>query len=496
MIKHNYSVKFIKKIYLTINRLIQKNLNKLNSVNFYKITKSNKFFLSLVVLTVLFLSYLSIPNTYNKIEISTKLNNQLQKKFNLNFNLSQNFKYNFLPRPHFIYNNTFISEDQNEISKIEELKIFISLDNLFSYKNFEVQNLVIKKSNFSLNNKTYNFFIKLLDNNFRDSKLIIKDSNIFFKNNDDEVLFINKILDMEYFYDNKSLQNKAISKSEIFNLPYSLELSKNNINKKIFSKLNLNFLKLKVDNELNFSKEVKTGLMNFMLNKDKFDVIYKIDKNDLILNLFDNLENSNFSYDSKINFNPFYLNLEGTTKEINILNLLKSNSLILQLLKTEILNNKNLNINLNIHGEESQNFKDFVEIYFNSKIQKGLIDIDNTQFSWRNNADFSLEDSLIYLKDGELILDGIFNLDIKNSGEVYKFLLTPKKYRNEIKNIKANFVYNFDQKIANLNNILINNKNNKEVDKVLETLLLKKNKLQNKVYLKDKLNKALKYYTG
>jgi hypothetical protein len=88
MIKHNYFVKFIKKVNLLINRLIKKNLNKLNSVNFFKITKSNKFFLSLVALFVLFLSYLSIPNIYNQTEISHKLKNQL-KKLNLNLILTQ-----------------------------------------------------------------------------------------------------------------------------------------------------------------------------------------------------------------------------------------------------------------------------------------------------------------------------------------------------------------------------------------------------------------------
>ena len=130
---HSYFVKFIKEVNLTINRLIKNNLNKLNPTNFYIITKSNKFFLSLVVLIVLFLSYLSIPNIYDKTEISKKINDQLQKKFNLNFNLSQDIKYNFLPRPHFIYRNSSISKDQSEISKIEELKIYISLNNLFSY---------------------------------------------------------------------------------------------------------------------------------------------------------------------------------------------------------------------------------------------------------------------------------------------------------------------------------------------------------------------------
>lgn len=493
---HNYFVKFIKEINLTINRQIKNNLNKLNPTNFFKITKNNKFFLSLAVLIVLFLSYLSIPHIHDKNKISKKLSNQLKKKLNLNFNLSQNLKYNFLPRPHFIYKNSSILIDQKEISKIEELRIYISLNNLFSYNNFEVQNLTLEKSNFNLNNQNYIFFTKLLDGHFQNGKLAIKNSNIFYKNKNDEVLFINKILDMEYFYDNKDHQNKVISKNEMFNLPYSLELKKDNIEKKIFSKLNFSFLKLEIDNELDFNDKVEKGLVNFTLNKDKFKATYNIKENNFIFDLFDSLENSNLSFRGELNFNPFYSKLEGIIKEINFFHLLNSNTLIPQLLKTEVLNNKNLNFDLNIYADESQNFSDFIKIFLNFKIQESLIDIDNTKFSWKDSVDFLLKDSLIYVKDGELILDGKLGLTIKKSNEVYKFLQTPKNYRIELKNIKANFVYNFDQKIVNLNDIIIDNKNNKAVNEILENLIFKKSSLQNRAYLKSILNKALKFYAG
>ena len=251
-----------------------------------------------------------------------------------------------------------------------------------------------------------------------------------------------------------------------------------------------------INNEYDFSEEIKRGFINFIQYKDKLSATYEINKNNFTFDLFDNLENSNLSYKGEVNFNPFYSKVGGTIKEINILYLLNSNKLILQLLKTEILNNRNLNLDLNVYATEFQNFGDFVEIYLNSKILEGLIDIDNTRFSWRDNAEFILEDSLIYVKEGELILDGTFNLNIKNSNDIYKFLLTPKKYRNELTNIQANFVYNFDQKIANLNNILIDNKDHKEVNKTLENLVFKKNKLQNRIYLKGMLNKALKLYAG
>ena len=496
MINPNYFIKFKKKINLIINRLIKDNLNKLNFNYLYKISKSNNFIILVTVLIVLFLSYLSLPNVYDKTEITEKLNNQLQKKFNLNFNLSQDLKYNFFPRPHFIYKNSSILKNQREISQIKELKIFITLKNLFSYKNFEVQNLIIEKSNFNLNNQTYNFFTKLLDLNLKNNKIIIKDSNIFFRNDKNEVLFINKILKMKYFYDNKSLKNMLVFKNELFNFPYSVELSKDNIKKKIFSRINIYFLKLKIDYELDFNNNEKKGLMNFTLNKNKFNATHNINKNNFIFNLFDSLENSNIFYNGKINFNPFYSKVEGNLKKINILNFLDSNSIILQLLKTQILNNKNLNLDLNIYANRSQNFGNFKKIYLNSKILEGLIDIDNTKFSWKDDVDFLLEDSLILVKDGELILDGKLNLIIKNSNEIYKFLQTPKNYRTKLKNINVNFIYNFDQKTAYLNNLIIDKNNNKNVNEVLKNFIFKENNLQNRVYIKNLLNRAIKSYAG
>jgi len=496
MNKNNYLVNFINKIDLIINRIIKKNLNRLSTFSIHKILKSNKFFLSLAFSIVLSLSYLLLPSFYDKNEINLKLNKELEKKLNLNFKFNENFTYNFIPRPHFIYKNSSIIKDNNEISKIKKLKVFISLKNFFSYKNFDVQNLIIEKSNFNLNNQNYDFFVKLLDSDFKDGKLTIKNSNIFFKNKDEEVLFINKILDLKYFYDQKFLKNKIKLKSEIFNLPYELELNKNDIEKKIFTVLNLGFSKLNIENELDFSNEVKKGSTNFKLGKNKFSGTYDIYKNNFYFNLFDDLQNPNFTYKGEANFDPFYSKLEGSVKGINILYLINSNNLILQLLKTEILNNKNLNFELNIHGNKIKDFSDFADIKLNLKIREGLIDIDDTEFYWKNNLNFFLKDSLIYVKDGELILDGKLNLNFKNYNEIYKFLITPKKYRKELTNIKADFVYNFDQKIVNFDNILINNKRNKELNQILERLTFKKTKIQNKVYIKNILNRALKSYAG
>ena len=66
MNKHNYFVKILIKINRLINSLLERNLNKLNVANLKKILINNKIFLAIVLLVILFLSYLSIPNIFSQ----------------------------------------------------------------------------------------------------------------------------------------------------------------------------------------------------------------------------------------------------------------------------------------------------------------------------------------------------------------------------------------------------------------------------------------------
>ena len=496
MNKKNYFVKSLNKIYLSINNLLKKNLNKLNFNNFSKIARSNNFFFIFVALIILFVSYLSIPNIYTKAKIHTELKKQLLEKFNLNFKFSQNLNYKFLPRPHFTNEDTIILNDQNEISKIKNLKIYVSLKNLFSLKNIKVNNVILEDANINLNNQNYDFFLELLKADFKNNSFEIRDSNVFFKTEDDEVLFINKIINMKYFYDFKNLNNIVVSKNEIFNIPYQLELFVDRTKKKIFSELSLNLLKLKIENELDYSRNIKNGSTHLTIKQNKSKASYIINKNSLIFNLFDKVNSPNFLYKVNINFNPFYSKLQGSTKEIDLSTLFNSNALLAELLKSEILNNINLNFNLDINANKFKKYQGFDDIFLNSKIKEGLIDIDNTKFNWKDYAKFKILDSLIHVKNSELVLDGKLEIIIKDSQEIYKTLLTPKNYRTEIEKIELNFNYNFDQKILKLNDIRVDNVINKNVGNILKNLIVRSDKLQNKIYFKNMVNKAIKSYAG
>ena len=166
-------------------------------------------------------------------------------------------RYNFFPLPHFIIPDSSIADESREISQIKNLKIYVSPKRLFSLNNIYINDVIIENANFNLDNTNYNFFTEILNNKFSNINFEIKKSNIFFRNIDNEVLFINKIKNHKYYYDKNEQKNILYSENEVFNIPYTIKLFNNQKEKKLFSELNFNFIKIKIENELDFKNEKK-----------------------------------------------------------------------------------------------------------------------------------------------------------------------------------------------------------------------------------------------
>ena len=496
MSKSNPFIKKIKSINKIINNLLEDNLNKLKSENLINLLRNNKIVLTIVAVIILFISYLLLPTLYKQDQISKKLKLEILKNLNLNFNFTEKINYNFFPRPHFIIRDSSILFNNEEISKVKKLNVFISLDNLFSLNNININNLLIENANFNLNNKNYNFFFDLLKNNFLESVLKIKNSNVFFKNSENDVLFINKIKEIKYYYDEKQFQNVLISKNELFNYPYEIKLSHDFVQKKINSVLNFNFLNLKINNKIDYNNKKIVGKADITNNQSKSIIDYKSNLNFFEFSFKDKIENPNYLYKGEINLSPFYSSFEGETQSLNLSHLMNVNSFVLQILKTEILNNENVNFDLNIQAKNIFDNFNFTNLNLNSKIKGGLIDVDQTKYQWKNSAYFKLTDSLIFVKDGQLVLDAKLEININNINQIYKYLLTPKNLRKKIKKIVLNLSYNFDQNTIELRDIRLDDKYNQNINEVISSITLKDNKLQNKIYFKKLINNALRYYSG
>ena len=351
--------------------------------------------------------------------------------------------------------------------------------------------------NFNLNKKNYDFFFKLLDNDFSFFTLKVKNSNIFYRNIKNDVLFINKINELKYFYDTKNSINILLANNEIFNIPYNIELKNDNSKKQIISKINLDFINFNIENNFNYKNLEKNGLVKVTYNKKKSEGTYIYKKNFLKFSFFDKSLDQNFKYDGFINLKPFFSNFSGNLDKINLDILLNSNSILVQFLKSGLLNSKNLNIISNINSKKTSSFRDLVNLALKVKVSEGLFDLNETKFSFKDYADIKITDSLLYTNNNNLIFDALISVNINNINDIYKMFQTPLNNRKEIKKIEFSLSYNFDQRIANLNNIIINDLIlDQKINKNINPIILKDTSLQNRIYIKKLVNQAIKDYVG
>ena len=258
----------------------------------------------------------------------------------------------------------------------------------------------------------------------------------------------------------------------------------------------MDIVKLQIENVFNYNEDIKLGFASILFNNSKSLINYKTNKNFLEIEYYNELEKQKFLYNAKLNFKPFYSTFEGNADEINLSYLFGTNAIIAELLKTEVFNNKKIDFKLNINANKILNNRNFINFFLKSKIQDGLIDIDDTKIEWKDNSIINLTDTLISIKNGKLFLDGKSNVNIIDYKNIYKFLLTPKNFRKQIKSIDFNFSYGFDEKVLILSDIMIDGKYNQKVNKELNNIYFRGSDMQNKIFFKNMTNNLLKAYAG
>lgn len=500
MKSHNNFFKILQKKILPIDSLLKRNLNKLNIYNYQDKKKnlniSSRVFLILIFFIFLILGYLSIPTLYDKNKLKLEFEKQISQQFNLDFDSFETLNYEIFPKPHFVIKNLSILDNKKkELVEVKDLKIFISLKNFLNVKSIQITSLVFENSNFNLTDKNSDFFIKLLDNDFLNANIIIKNSNIFFRNLSEEVLFINNIKNLKYYYNSQKSLNTLKSNNELFDIPYFFELENDKVNKKYFLKFNLKKFNFKIESEQNHSTKDRNGIINFLYLKKKLPIKYQLKSDSLNFQTFEDLLNLNVFSVGVINFKPFFLDLDLKLNEFDIKNLFKSNSILVDFLKTGILNNKNLSINTKLSSKKISPIE-LDNFLVNFKIEEGLINLDSSQFDWLDYLNLKISNSSIYVKNDNLFFDGLITIDIKNLNMIYQYFQVIKSLKADIRSLQFNFSYNFDQENIKFNTIKVNNIINENVNILSDKTFFVKDNFKNKIYFKNFIDKFLKAYSG
>jgi len=495
MNKLNLIPKKFKGRFLSINDSLESYFNKLNFLKKYSkknnILTNNKVFFGLSAVIILTLSYILLPTLYNKNIAQVEIKNQILKKYNIDIKFNEKIRYGLLPRPHFTTKNLSILYEGREIGNVKTFKSFIDFGNFFSINSLEVKDLLLKKTDFKLNNKDLFFFEKLLNMEPNENEIIFENSNIFFKNFENELLFLNKINEGKFYYDSYNLENVFASKNEIFNTPYTINIKNNKFRKNLHFKFNSKKIRLDIESILNYENQKKQGVVDLLfVNKDE-SFSYDINKNSFIFSSKDKKK-----FNGYFDFKPFYLKADFSYNGISIKDFLKNDSILVELIKSEILNNQNLNVNINLNVKNITNIDQLKNLDLKLNLDQGSINFSKSKIKWKDDLEIILNDGILNNDQNEIYLLGKLIINAKNINNFYKSFQIKKIYRKKIKQLELDFVYNFNKNKFIFDNVIIDKKSNNKLNNFLNEFNSGEKKFLNKISFKNFIKDFFKNYAG
>ncbi|WP_440935391.1 hypothetical protein [Candidatus Pelagibacter sp.] len=495
MRKQNLLSKKIGKQIQSINNLLESYFNNLRrfilDAKRLRFDKNNKVFLVIVSIIFLTLVYFLIPTAYNKELIQKEIKNQIYQKYNIFVRFDNEIQYNFFPKPHFSSKNLFILSDKREIAEVKNFKIFIDFKNFFNFNKIQTQDVIFDKADFNLKKSDLSFFTNLLKTEPNRNEIKIKRSNLFFTNRENEVLFINQINDSDFYYDLKNLKNVLVSKGQVFNVPYKLIIGNDKLNKILDFEFISKKLVLKIENETDYKKENEIGNLKISFKNKNNIFEYQINENSLDVFSKDN----NKIFKGLIEFKPFYLVSNFEYQTFRIKDLL-NNPFFLEILKSQTLNNKNLNALINFDVKNVYDFDRFSDLSLNLKIEEGNYNFSNSNIIWKENVKVSFLDAFLNFDKERINLNGRTSFEVKNQDDFFKFFQIKKDLRKNIGKIELDFNYDLNEEKITFDNLRIDNKSNKKIEEIISNFNSNSKKFFNKVTFKNFVNDILAAYFG
>lgn len=478
-------LKKLSKLVLSVNARIESFFNSIKDlINSIKKTKfdlrnpNQKIILGLGSFLILVLSYFLIPAFYDQNLIKVRLKDQILEKFNLEVKFKNSVKYSLFPKPHFYSEDTVLYQNKDSIAKIDFTRMYIEINNFFLKDNLKIKDLIFKKSEFNVNSKNFNFFEKILNFNKSKDYINFKNSKLFYKDKNNDVIFLTNIRDLTFFYNNE-LNQELKTTLDIFNVPLKIKIINNLSKKNATIDIDSYNLRLNIHNKIDYNKKNPSGIVEFRaINRSK-KVNYIIDKKSL------NFTADKNSFNGKLDFKPFYLSANLSFHQLDLNKIFNNNSIFLDLINTEILNNQSLNAVMNIKFDKVKNFNYLKDISLKTYFEEGNIFIKNSTLNWKNSVLIDLENVQLISQNNKIAFSGSIKFKFKDIDVFYKQYQVKQNNRTKIGEIELDFLFDLYKNEIEIDNLKIDGSSNKIANDYINDLNSKKLNILNKVIFKN-----------
>ena len=429
-------------------------------------SKKNPFgtIISLIALVFLLSLYFTIPTFYNYENFDKEIQKKVSKDFKLDLKNISNITYLMLPTPHFLIEECDIYLSNNPKDKLltaKHLKINIFSKNLHKKEKIELKNIHLDKVDLDLQFINIKNFYSHLKYNIT-KPIYLKNSNLFLRDENKEIILISKIKKFKYFIDTQNKTKKLNSVGNLFGSDFSFAWEKNFTNPNVttgdikFKNPNLNILStFNKDNE-NFTK-AKT---NIKFLRHSLDLNYKFNQNGIELIDDKNKIINRSKLVGNISLDTFFFDLNLILSGIRIETVL--NNLFLNLYKINKTANLNFNGNLKINLDEVKN-RLFENLIIDINFLEKKISLNKSSLSLKKIGKINFSDPSFYEKNEKLFVKSKIKFDVYDQQELYKRFLIPRQNRVDLNKIYFEVEYNVDDGNYFLSTINLNENENNEM---------------------------------
>ena len=436
-------------------------------------SKKNPFgtIISLIAIVFLLSLYFTIPTFYNYENFDKEIQKKVSKDFKLDLKNISSITYLMLPTPHFLIEECDIYLSNNPKDKlltVKHLKINIFSKNLHKKEKIELKNIHLDKVDLDLQFINIKNFYSHLRYNIT-KPIYLKNSNLFFRDENKEIILISKIKKFKYFIDTQNKTKKLTSLGNLFGSDFSFDWEKNFTNPNItkgdikFKNPNFNILStFNKDNE-NFTK-AKTNIkflrhsldLNYKFNQDGIELID--DKNKII---------NRSKLVGNISLDTFFFDLNLILSGIRIQTVL--NNLFLNLHKLNKSANINFNGNLKINLDEVKN-RLFENLIIDINFLEKKISLNKSSLSLKKIGKINFSDPSFYEKNEKLFVKSKIKFDVYDQQELYKRFLIPRQNRVDLNKIYFEVEYNVDDGNYFLSTINLNENENENNEMIFQEI--------------------------
>ena len=421
--------------------------------NFRKKSPFNPIISSIILVFLLSL-YFTIPTFYNYENFDKEIQKKVSKDFKLNLKNISSVTYLMLPTPHFLIEECdihFSNDPKEKILQAKHLKINVFSKNLHKKENIELKNIHLNKVDLDLQFIDIKNFYNHLKYNIS-KPIYIKNGNLFFRDQNKEILLISKIKNFEYFFDFQNKSKKLNILGNIFGSNFKFNWDKSFSNPYItISDIKFYNPNLNISNKFNKENENFTKAeTRFRFLRNNLDLNYKFNK-DIIEFIDDKKKIINRSkLIGNIDLDPFFFDLNLILSGVHIETVL--NNLFLNLYKTNKSSHLNFNGNLKINLNEINN-RLFENLILNINFFDEKISLNQSSLNLKKTGKINFSEPSIYEKNQKIFIKSKITFDVTNQQALYQRFLIPRQNRIDLKKVYFEIEYNIDDGNYFLSNI-------------------------------------------